>query len=268
MHDTIDRFCVDYGEKPAMLQSIPLGRSSPAFLESEAECSMMSLPALADRCMREINNYRCGRQFNDQYGVELFRRAIVQSDQGAWYWLQCCFHEILLGWIHCHPSRDVALRLDSEENYVAQTFERFWRSTSRVQKVEFSTLAAALRYLHASLNGAIMDTLRAYLRPREVPLPEPSSPGEPLVEDNIDSDEVWEIIQRLLSNAREQRVAYLLFHCGLKPREIIRCCSQEFEDVQDIYRIRRNIMERLLRNVDHLRWRLGMRRESGEGEGS
>jgi hypothetical protein len=134
---------------------------------------------------------------------------------------------------------------------VAQAFERFWQATSFNQRVEFSTLAAALQYLHASLHGAILDMLRAYVRPREVALPEP---GELLVEDSIENTEVWDILNMILSNQREQRLAYLLFHCGLKPREIVRFCPQEWSDVQEIYRLRRTIMMRLFHNADQLRW--------------
>jgi hypothetical protein len=146
----------------------------------------------------------------------------------------------------------VACRLESEENYVAQAFERFWQATAFNQRVEFSTLAAALQYLRASLNGAILDMLRAYARPREVSL---LVPGEPLVEDSSDNSEFWVSLHMILSNPREQRLAYLLFHCGLKPREIVRFCSQEWSNVQEIHRLRRNILERVLRNADQLRWR-------------
>ena len=170
--------------------------------------------------------------------------------------MQHCFGGMVRGWLRRHPQREVACRLESEENYVAQTFERFWQATAFNQRVEFSTLAAALQYLRASLHGAILDMLRAYARPREVSLPGPGEPGEPLVEDSTDNSEVWESLQMILSNPREQRLAYLLFHCGLKPREIVRFCPQEWSDVQEIYRLRRNIMERLFRNADHLRWRL------------
>jgi hypothetical protein len=51
-------------------------------------------------------------------------------------------------------------------------------------------------------------------------------------------------------------VAYLVFQCNLKPREIIRRCPQEFSEVQEIYRLRRIIVERLLRNADYIRYRL------------
>jgi hypothetical protein len=141
-------------------------------------------------------------------------------------------------------------RLESEENYVAQTFERFWQATAVHQRIEFNTLAAALQYLHASLNGAILDTLRTYSRPREVLLP-----GEPQEEDQAASLELWENLQRVLPSKREQRLAYLLYHCNLKPREIMSYCQEEWPDVQEIYRLRRNILERLLRQTDHLRRR-------------
>jgi hypothetical protein len=214
------------------------------------------LPVLAAQCQRELDHYRRGEPSTDTYGLELLRRAIIQSDQEAWKWVQHCFGGMVRGWLRRHPQREVACHLESEENYVAQTFERFWQATAFNQQVEFSTLAAALQYLRASLNGTILDMLRAYARPGEVPLPGPGEPGEALVADNTENSEVWESLQTILSNPREQRVAYLLFHCGLGPRETIRFCPQEWSDVQEIYRLRRNIMERLLRNVDCLRSRL------------
>jgi hypothetical protein len=68
--------------------------------------------------------------------------------------------------------------------------------------------------------------------------------------------EPWDILKGLLSNPREQRLAYLLFHCGLRPREIVQFCSREWSSVQEISALRRTIMERVLRHVDILRWRL------------
>ena len=62
----------------------------------------------------------------------------------------------------------------------------------------------------------------------------------------------------MLPNKRERRLAYLLYHCGLKPREIVRFCPQEWSDVREIYRLRRNILERFLRHADHLRRRLSI----------
>lgn len=229
-------------------------QSTTSFLK-EAACSL-SVSVLVSHCQREIDTYRRGEPWIDAYGLELLRRATVQGDQAAWIGVQHCFSGLVHSWLCHHSMREIACRLESEENYVVQTFERFWQATNLNQQLEFNSLAAALKYLRASLNGVILDTLRTYARPREVPLPESGEGWEPHVEDNTDSSEVWETLQTMLSNERELRLAYLLFHCGLKPREIIRFCPQEWGDVQEIYRIRHNIMERLLHNADQLCWRL------------
>jgi hypothetical protein len=248
MHDT--------GETPEILGGEPPTdspeRSSPLSADSDAADRVLSLSALVEQCQREIQAYRRGEPSNETYGLELLRRALVQGDQDAWTGLQQCLSELVRGWLYAHPCREAALRWESEESYVALAFERFWQATVQ-QKVAFRTLAGVLAYLHASLNGALLDTLRAYARPREVPLPEPGASGEPSFEDHPDSSEVWEILQRVLPSERELRLAYLLYHCNLKPREIVRFCQEEWPNVQEIYRLRRNILERLLRNTDQLR---------------
>ena len=242
-------------ESLAALQGLPSVSLSPLYDESHATERTLSISALVEQCREEIGAFRRGEASNEAYGLELLRRAIVQGDQDAWRGLVQSFDETVRGWLHGHPRREAARRLESEETYVALTFERFWQATTQ-QQVVFKTLGGALAYLRASLNGAILDTLRTYSRPREIALPEPGDAGEPQVEDQTDSNEIWEVLQDMLPNKRERRLAYLLYHCGLKPREIVRFCPQEWSDVQEIYRLRRNIVERFLRHADHLRRRL------------
>ena len=235
-------------------------------LKREAACSTLRNAALATRCLRELGNYRRGEPCDERYGLELLRRVTLEGDPEAWEWVQHCFRDMVRGWLRRHPSKVAALRLESEENYVALTFGRFWQATTLTQKVEFRTLAAALQYLRASLHGAILDTLRAYSRPKEVPLLEPGEQGEPYGEDQADSSEVWGILQSMLPDRREWRLAYLLYHCGLKPREIVHFCPQEWSDVQEIYRLRRNIVDRVLRKRDQFCWQLAMSRNYEEDE--
>ena len=256
VYDLMDAGSAEDREPSNVAENIPAERFSPVSSLANPLCYEMSLPVLAAQCLRELDNYRRGEPCTDTFCLELLHRAIIQGNQEVWACVQHCFGGMVRGWLRRHPKREVACRLESEENYVAQTFERFWQATASNQQVEFSTLATALQYLHACLNGAILDMLRAYARPAEVSLPGPGEPREPRVEDNTENSEVWQILHMILSNPREQRLAYLLFHCGLKPREIMRFCPLEWSDVQEIYRLRRAIMERVLRNADRLRWRL------------
>lgn len=217
--------------------------------------NQMSLSLLADRCANELKRHRRKEPADDRFCLEIFHRAIVQRMDQAWSVLQQRFSEIVRIWLHSHPSSDVALLRDTEENYVAQTFSRFWYAV-RDQRLEFATLNAALSYLHATLNGIVTDTLRSRLRSKEVPLPEPGFAEEPMAEDPVDGHVLWDSIQSFLPDERERRIAYLLYYCGLKPREIVTRCSKEFDDVKEVYRLSHNVVERLRRNRDRLRWLL------------
>lgn len=226
-------------------------------IEMEDPPDQMSLTALEDRCQREILNFRNGKPYDDRYCLEIFDRATVKGDEQAWALLVRSFRRMVVGWLRSHPRRDQALRYEPEEDYyVDYTFTRFWQST-RNQALKFDTLAAALKYLKLTLHAAITDTLRLHARP-VVPLPEPGSgfPEEPAAEEEDSGRDLWEVIDSLLPGHREKRVAYLMLHCGLKPREVMERCPGVFDDVKDIYRAYRNVLERLKRNRDQIRWRL------------
>jgi len=195
-------------------------------------------------------------QNDDQDCLELFHRALEQCDELAWECIQQRYRSIMLHWLRRHPQKKMANRFESEENYVALGFERFWQATACNRHIRFNTLAAVMDYLRASLNSAVLDTLRTYARPHLVPLPDDGDAHKLSREDQDNQHKVWEMIQDLLTNERERRVAYLLYHCGLKPRQMLHYCPQEFNDVHEIYRIQRNILERLVRNADIIHWRL------------
>jgi len=217
----------------------------------------MSLTDLAQYCTSEMNKYRCKEPSDDQYCLEVFRRAVVLRENDAWVVLQRQFGENVRIWFGRHPCRQAALRLDGEQSYIDDAFRRFWQAVSE-QQLAFHTLASALSYLHLCLNCAIMDALRAYSRPKEEPIPDygQGDMDEPSVEESYQEGELWEIIEALLPGEKEKRMAFLHFHCNLKPREIIRYCPGEFSNEDEIYRLKRNIMERILRNADKIRWRL------------
>lgn len=219
----------------------------------------MSLTALADRCMREIEKYRLKEPYNDQYCLEIFHRALVKHDSDAWELLQKRYSPTVRAWMHNHPQRDMACRLQPEEDYVAETFVHVWQASTS-NTLEFDSLAAALRYLKFSLQAVIIDTQRAYSRSNEVPLPNPGSDTyyteELATEDDYENNDLRETFRSLLPNERERRLANLLYINGLKAREIIHYLPEEFSDIQEVYRLTRNIVERLTRNRDQIRWRL------------
>jgi len=202
---------------------------------------------LAAYCLMEIEHIRLGEPYTDEFGFELLFRATIQGDQEAQVWMQRCYGGMVLDWLYHHPCSTTACHLESEANYVVRTFESFWQDTTLTQNVKFTTLAEALQYLQVCLNGAILNTLRIYALSREVRLPEA---GESQVKESTDSSEVWKLLQTILLDEHEKRLAYLLFNCGLSPIEIVHVCPQKFDDVREVSCLRRTIMERVLQNAD------------------
>jgi hypothetical protein len=224
-------------------------------IETEKPLEEMSLVALTECSMREMGRYRRKESSDDRYCLEILRRAVMQRDNDAWVVLQRQFSDNVRLWLGGHSHRDLALRYEGDQTYIDDTFRRFWQAVSD-QSLSFSTIASALSYLKLCLHCAIMDTLRAFARVNVERMPDYGHPDEPQFEDHYHENELWETIKSILPGEREQRVAYLHFHCNLKPREIIRYCPGEFQNEEEIYRLKRNIMERILRNVDKIRWRL------------
>lgn len=220
--------------------------------------NIIPLTTLSELDTNESQRFRYRSSLDERDCVEILRRALVEQTDEAWMVLQQRFSETVRVWIRCHPSSDVALLRDSEENYIAQTFSRFWYAM-RKQHVEFTNVPAALCYLHATLNGLIIDTLRSHFRSctREIPLPEPGFSGEPSAEELFEGESLWENVQSMLCDERERRLFYLLYYCGLKPREVVALCSQEFDEIKEIYRLNTLIIKRLRRNSDRLRYLLG-----------
>ena len=75
-----------------------------------------------------------------------------------------------VGWLRRHPKRDIACRLDSEENYVAQTFERFWQATTLTQTRRIHDACCCIAILtcksewsHPGYTASICTTKRSHV---------------------------------------------------------------------------------------------------------
>ena len=215
----------------------------------------MTLATLSEYSALEISKYRRNEPSDDRYCLEILRRAAALRSNEAWTVLLQLFSENVRLWLARHSHREAALRHEIEQNYVDDAFRRFWQAVTD-QKLSFNSLGGALCYLRLCLHCAVMDTLRTYVRSNVESIPDHGHSDELQTEDRYHENELWETIRNVLPSERERRVAYLHFHCNLKPREIVRYCPGEFRSEEEIYRLKRNIMERIMRNADKIRWRL------------
>jgi hypothetical protein len=182
-------------------------------------------------------------EYHDQYWLEMFCRALKESDQCTQRWLQQKFSSILINWLHNHPKGELAYHLHTEEYYIIETFRCFWNTSLKQQKFGLTSMSDVLSNLFISMNTVILDTLRNFSCPQDALLLSNSIAGELHSYENDNSQDIWALIARKLSNERERRMAYLLFQCALKPGEIVAIFPNEFCDVKEISYIRRTIME-------------------------
>jgi len=223
----------------------------------EAATEKLGLAELTVYCTEELIKHRRKQLTDGSFCLELLRRATLLQIDEAWEALLHLLNENVLIWLRAHPSYSLAITYDSEENYTALTFTRFW-SAMREQRMRFSNLPTVLSYLHATLNSTVIDTLRSYIRVKCVSLLDPSiaESMEVAIEESYNDDDTWDSIQSLLESEDERQIMYLLYYCGLKPREVVTRFPTQFPDVKDVYRLNHNIIERLRRKRDRLRWLL------------
>ena len=239
--------------QPISPHGIPAQQVSPTLQTGDLVGSATTAREIMEDCNWEMRASGGADACDDGSILELFRRAIVQSDQEARRCLEHGLGEIMRDWLHRHPRRDEARQFESEEQYIAQVFERFRRATASHQQPEFTQLALMFRYLQATLNGVLLDTLRAHSRPSA------SRPLELAIAEGLQGEEntqrraLWDNLQHLFPDACERRVAYLLFQCNLNPKDILSYVPQEFRDVQEICHLRRKILQRILLHSDLMR---------------
>ena len=192
----------------------------------------------------------------DEHCLKMFHQALLHNDQRAREEFQQQLSEVVLGWLLVHPRREEACCCENEEYYVVQAFEYFWRAIAQDKEVELSTLTAVLKYLQASLDGIIIETLRNFSCLGELSIAEPGYQRKSFSAGHDNSNEIWKNIQSLLLDARQQRLAFLLFHCGLKPREIVQSYPQEYSNLQEILRLRYKVMSGLTTTLSSLSFQL------------
>jgi hypothetical protein len=198
-------------------------------------------------------SYTRGEASDDAAGLELFRRAMEDADDAAWH----VIIDVYRGLLVAQASRRVIRGLVVEDDgfCVDRAFQRFWRASRNGHVHQFNDLASILKYLKMCLGSVLLDEARARRRQAWVSIddvpPETCVSADPAAQviSTLAGNELWSAIDRELVDARERLVARLSFVSGLSPREILARHPEQFQDVFDVYRSKRNMIERLRRSA-------------------
>jgi hypothetical protein len=222
--------------------------------ESAPHLELFSLQELAQSCSEETNKFLKQSPSNDRYCLELFRRAIIKRDEGAWSYIYQQYAPLVLTWVTQHQSAASLLGQDGSGPLVNAAFAKFAQALTPVKISNFETLAAILKYLKMCVHSVVADEVRArqarqYEETLESIEHEPASddPAEEVVA-SLSARDIWQLIQEEVHSEDERVLIYLAYVLGMKPGEISSQQPRYFPSVDDVYRIKRNVLERLRRN--------------------
>jgi len=214
----------------------------------------LSITELARCCSEETTKFLKQNVSNDRYCLELFRRAITKRDDDAWICIYQQYSPLVLTWVNQHQSATPLLGQDGSAPLVNAAFAKFSQALTPAKMDNFDSLAAVLKYLKMCVHSVVADEVRArqarqFEEALELMEHEPATddPADSVIS-NLSAQGLWQVIQEELNGEDERVLIYLAYIHGMKPSEISSQNRRLFPTVDDVYRIKRNVLERLRRN--------------------
>jgi DNA-directed RNA polymerase specialized sigma24 family protein len=219
--------------------------------EAETNVRALSGAALALRCSEETAKYLRHETIRDEFGLELFRRAICERDEAAWETIFVAYRGIVRAWIQRHPAWSTLN--DDIDYWVNRAFERLWVAIDRDRFASFPNLAAVLRYLKLCAHSVILDELRVQGAMRLASSIDtfggnslPDSASAPL--DDVTCDELLNAVISAAQTEAERVIAHLCFGLDMRPRDVYARYPDQFASIAEVYCTKRNLLDRLRRN--------------------
>ncbi|HEU4328360.1 MAG TPA: sigma-70 family RNA polymerase sigma factor [Roseiflexaceae bacterium] len=231
--------------------SAPLPAGAPG---AAGEHSALSLAALVSRSRIETDHFYAGRPHDPSFAYELFRRALVGRCEAAWAELYGLYRPLVEGWVR--RSGSLPLTGETGDYFVSAAFARFWRAVPAERLADFPTLASLLNYLQRCAGCVVIDFARAQSGAQLLPedaIPaarHPSCAPDEQALSMIERQEFWRFVGELLHTPAERAVVHGSYVLGLKPGDIFALHPALFASVNEVYAIKRNVLNRLSRNAD------------------
>lgn len=215
--------------------------------------SLADLPTsvLAQEARQNIAHYLVDRRpHDDPYAFELFRRALALGNQDAWTALYDLYGTLVKAWVAQHLPPALA---EASEALVNDAFFRLFHAIDATRFGQFPSTPSLLAYLKACASSVVSDHLRSLRAHRaeeavanldhEIIL---ADPGEEVLA-QLFASEIWEAISAGISE-EERLILQVICILGWPARKLQLLAPERFPTVKEIYRLKRNLMERLRRN--------------------
>lgn len=223
-------------------------------MSHEIKPQHIAVTELAKHCAHETELYFQHQDHDSRYCFELFRRAIREQDQPAWEMICLQYQPLVAGWVKQHSR--FASSGEEVQYFVNGAFGKIAISLTPDKFGGFSDIGSLLRYLKMCVHSVIVDYYRCVEQEKFQALEDFSkesmpdlSPEEQTVTE-LQRQALWNLIKSRLQDEKEYSVLYGSFVLALKPRELYDLFRTLFSDLDEIYRIKQNVLFRLRRDPE------------------
>lgn len=220
----------------------------------EIDPQHLDLPELVQRCEQQTKFYFQSQKPDNRYCFELFRRAIQGGDSSIWDNLYPCYSGLVASWVMQHPAYESSG--EKVEYFVNGAFAKLVATLTRERFQGFTELGYILSYLKLCVHSVVVDYQRAVdqasLYTLEDVGEEASTEASPEEQVFVRAaqEEIWEKVAERLHDEKERAVIQGLFVFDLKPRDLYDQMPTMFSDVDEIYRVKQNVVARLRRDSE------------------
>ena len=185
-----------------------------------------------------------GEPHNGTYSYELIRRAIVLRDEACRAEVTKIYGSMVLFWCSAAVSWP---DIDYDE-MVPLTWEKFWRSLTAEKLAACSSASSTIQYLKMCACSVAFDMARA--RRGTVPLKGIATERTDPAPSPKDVAIARATVVRILRSEQERVYVYLAYELGYRSTQIQAQRPDLFPCVQDVYRVARNVLDRLRRSPE------------------
>jgi hypothetical protein len=215
---------------------------------------LLDVDRLADECADHTTKFFKRATYDPGYCYELFRRAIVGRNNHAWDKIYRQYQPLAVKWVTNHTG--LPATGEEVDYFVNCAFDKMWTAVDAEKFKQFNNLAEVLRYFKMCANSVIVDYRRVNpidaldLEPFPPLLRQDLPSIEERITDQFERQEFWETVAASTHNEKDAIVLEWSFVYDLKPSEIYAENSDRFESLDEVYRVKRNVLNRLRRNPD------------------
>jgi hypothetical protein len=213
---------------------------------------LLDVDRLADECADHTTRFFNRATYDPSYCYELFRRAIAGHNSYAWDKIHRQYQPLVVKWVMNHSG--LPATGEEVDYFVNGAFDRMWSAIDAEKFTQFKDVAELLRYFQMCVHSVIVDYTRG--NPIETldlelfapPLRQSLRSIEEGITDEIERHQLWETVAALMHNEKEAIVLECSFVYDLRPSQIYADNLDRFESLDEVYRVKRNLLNRLRRS--------------------